>query len=296
MSPFAKRNGDDLLSDAPADLKAALASIDSIRDAALKLREVDPDGLFIAVFNRQIDLLAREMQASAATQILDSSPMGHTTKPLLAVMKGEDADRENSIGRFIHHFDNNDFFFHSAHSRDFFERVFQAKKNGLFSEVRRLLIEYPEPQTDGSVRSGPVTRERRFESVTRDDPWASRLIGFHMNVPGFNCRIIDVASFNARVQDEGFLAEHLDFGIYGKHYVYLSAQRPSDYLDRATGSFVAAKVEIERYVALFDYLWDHATDPKTTGFVDSCDDIESLFEGVQVRDVWRHGPTTPIDS
>jgi hypothetical protein len=220
-----------------------------------QIESFDASGLFNTVLKEELGSIGREMEIAAIKQSLDVTPRGHTTKPLLASMQGTSKD----LCRFVHHLDNNDFFT-SPHSRDFFERVFsRVTKDKKILEVRRLLVSYGQ--------------ESSQHELTR------RLIAFHKNVDGYDWRMIDWNVFDALAREEGYLDEHLDFGIYGDHYLYLSNQRPSDRRQVASGTFVAAQAEIKRYTDFFDFVWERLPVPNPETCEGSCATPEALFSG-----------------
>jgi hypothetical protein len=236
------------------DLASLLGGIDR---CSTQIASFDGSELFNTVFKEEVAAIAREMEIAAIKQSMDVSPRGHTTRPLLACMHGSATD----ICRFVHHLDNNSFFT-SPHSRDFFERVFAevTVEPKRITEVRRLLVSYGEESSQ--------------------DELTKRLMAFHGNVDGYDWRIIDWALFDALGREEGYLDEHLDFGIYGDHYLYLSNQRPSDRRQVASGTFVAAQAEIKRYTTFFNFVWERLPVPDSNKCEGSCASPEALFAGL----------------
>jgi len=243
-----------------SEKRASLTKLlDGISRCWDQIDSFDQSNLFNTYFEEELSATAREMEIAAIKQSLDVSPRGHTTKPLLASMDGAAGD----ICRFVHHLDNNDFFT-SPHSRDFFERVFsRVSKDKKITEVRRLLVSYGDESSE--------------HELTR------RLIAFHQNVEGYDWRMIDWNLFDALAREEGYLDEHLDFGVYGDHSLYLSNQRPSDRRRVASGSFVAATAEIKRYSEFFDFVWDRLPIPDREKCEGSCSSPEALFRGISTE-------------
>lgn len=239
--------------DASSEVHPEMArSVDTIIAAHAKIVGFERGELFSDVFVGHFSQFALEIEAAAVRQTLEVAPTAHMTRSLLACMTGEDDD----ICRFVHHFDNNDFFF-GRHSRDYFERSTDALADGRIRTIRRLFVD-----------SGSGLEDER----------SRRLIGFHKNVRGYDCRVMGTADFHAVAVDNGFPEEHLDFGVYGDKYVYVSNQRPlTTGASPPVGIFVAAAVEIKRYTDLFDDLWSKGTDQPEGFVIDPCASVQELF-------------------
>jgi len=214
--------------------------------------------LFSSVFSDHVNQLSLDIEAAAVQRQLEISPREHTTRPLLQSMVGAETD----ICFFVHHLDNNDFFFTSTHSTDFFLRVLKATESGAIHSVRRLFVSH-------------------HPAAEKADKRTPRLLEFHENVKAFDWRIIGAGQFAELARDANHYEDRLDFGIYGKRYVYVSTQRPAR--RDAAGVFFAAATEVERFTNFADTAWDNAHKDFTFGGHGPCRDATSLF---------GHGPET----
>jgi hypothetical protein len=251
---------DDLLSEFESHVAAMLAAQ---RNYAM----FEDGGLFRRFFIAQARQLAQEMDAAAGRQSLDVTPRGHTTRPLLDSLTGEPSD----VCKFVHHLDNNRFFFQSRHSIDFFLRIHTAVQKGQIKLVRRVFV-YP----DGEPHD--------FDAIW-NNPQTQRLLAFHENVEGFEWRMISAEDFSVLGLDEDIYDAHLDLGLYGGRYAYLSSQRPRSG-SQASGTFVAAKAEVARLDEFFELIWQRGATHGPTA-LGPCATVEDLF---QIDD-----HTTPTD-
>jgi len=209
--------------------------------------------LFSAVFADHISQLTLDIEAAAVQRQLEISPREHTTRPLLQSMTGADTD----VCFFVHHLDNNDFFFASTHSTDFFLRVLKATEAGAIRSVQRLFVSH-------------------HPAAEKADERSHRLMEFHENVKAFDWRVIGAVQFAELARDANHYEDRLDFGIYGERYVYVSTQRPTR--GDAAGVFLAARSEVERFTNFAATAWDNARKDFGFGGHGPCHDLTSLFE------------------
>ncbi|HEY5194646.1 MAG TPA: hypothetical protein VIJ39_12340 [Solirubrobacteraceae bacterium] len=256
-----KEGKDDLIDDLDAQ-------VDVMRVAQRAFSAFEDGFLFRRFFIGQARALAQEMEAAAGRQSLDVTPRGHTTRPLLASLTGIDSD----ICKFVHHLDNNEFFFSSRHSIDFFVRIYEAVEAEEIRQVQRVFV-YQDFTTAWS------------------DLGTQRLLAFHENVARFEWRMISTADFRALGEDEDIYDAHLDLDLYGGRYAYLSSQRPHNG-SQASGTFVAANAEVKRYEDFFELVW-HRASAETPSALGTCTSIDALFTDERRR---VHETASPVSS
>lgn len=242
--------------------------LERIRVAYKELDRFDRGKLFTSYYSELIEQLTLEVEVAAGRQSLDVTPRGNTTRPLLGSLTGEESD----CCLFVHHLDNNEFLV-SHHSRDFVERIFAALLDGNVRHVRRLFVAYGRhPLEDAASR---------------------KLAALHQNLERADFRIISVEEYEGLTHDEGFLEEHLDFGVYGTKYVYVSNQRPADRRMVASGTFIASKADVQRYTDVFESAWVKGAEVAKEDSLDpSIGSCRELFEGL---DEDRNGQSLSVD-
>lgn len=218
-----------------------------------RLEQFDRGLLFKTIFSEQLGDLARDIESATARQTLEVSPRARTTRPLLASMDGAEDDH----CRFVHHLDNNNFFFTDMHSKDFFRDIDDAVKAGKIRTVRRLFVSYD-------------------EAAEQQDLATIRLVSFHENAEDFCWCVIREEDYRDLIADEGIADGRLDFGLYGSRYVYVSSQRPHE--GGSFGSFIGAEADIARYDTFFERAWHVGRRPgHFARHLDATHDTDGVF-------------------
>jgi hypothetical protein len=195
----------------------------------------EPD-LFVYFFNKKLgDLESTLRDASSKQEIrIDETMLEVTTWLYNSSFHGRDEDIFCAI-----HFTSDNAFFFDVHARRYFSQAFQLVESGRIKGVRRILIF--------------ADAEELEEDKTR------KLIAFHQNTDGYDCRTLSRPIFERIVRD--YALHHLvkDFGIYGRSYLYKGVVNRVDEIE---GYYSRDKLEINRFIDCFQTCWETGQEPR----------------------------------
>jgi hypothetical protein len=110
-------------------------------------------------------------------------------------------------------------------------------------------------QIDEGLRKGVIKEIRALlvltDSSLRTEPQIQNLAGFYAHTKGYKYRIIDQAAYKHVREDHCLEQEYVDFGLYGRRYIY----RTISYGKETTGRFCKDTAVIDRYTKFFDIVW-----------------------------------------
>jgi hypothetical protein len=102
-----------------------------------------------------------------------------------------------------------------------------------------------------------------------------KILDYMSCTPGMDCRIILKDVFQVIAKDNGISPEYPDFGIYGKKLLFITSQ----YEPVTMGVFIKEEKQIDKYIRLFDTIWDSQSITKKNPSQNrKCITLQELFE------------------
>ncbi len=203
--------------------------LSNIREAYRKLLKSPKDGpdLFQSIFKGKISELEKSILDAAQRGELQIAPSDFaTSRIILGIFDGSASD----IIRDVYLFDDNEYFF-SVFSKQYFYNVSELVRKGKIHQVRRLLLFSTEDELH--------------------DSRSIRLMNFHAVTRGYSYKLMKMEEYQLLMRDYG-LDIPRGMTIYGTRYVYHSAMsRPNSIM----GIWSNNTSTIESYLSFFETCW-----------------------------------------
>jgi hypothetical protein len=226
--------------------EATIAGMSELKQIADGIGEVsfrEPSQLLTYMLQRKLHNLANEVSETANSLVYQLTPKLDDTRAMLDHARGENIQA-------VHYLDNDAFVTRNRHSKRFWEEVHGDLRSGNIRSVQRLMV----------LASDPDDARRQMWNMDN-----RRLIGMHLYELHYDCRIIQSRVFEEFQTQYRFHGVRLDFGLYGKRFVYVSHQLPDAEPGTgeadAVGRLVGNPERIADYARLFKVCWEEATPP-----------------------------------
>ena len=209
-------------------LDAHLTAIRKEYSALVRKRHGDDD-LFVAHYNREIRDLGSDIHKSSHLDELwvgdrHSQTVGKVMSAFLAETK--------PVHRSVWIMEPNERLFELQPDREYVSDFVKAATKRSFGGVRTLCV---------------VASEEHLKDVR-----IRAFLDFYKTTPKFECRVVLAKEYESALADDQISAEFIDFGIYGTRMIFLTAS----YEGVRKGVFVRRKAEVDKYIELFDRIWN----------------------------------------
>jgi len=185
------------------------------------------DDLFKDYFERTFSALADDLQHAAEKKELYVKDYHfQNTDRLLSAFNGD----QTGILRYVWVISKTDPLFDQKWTH-YCTQIDEGLKKGVIKEIRALLV-----VADSGLRS---------------EPQIQQIAGFYAHTKGYQYRTIDQAAYNQVQVDQCLEQQYIDFGLYGRRYIY----RTISYGEETTGRFCKDTAVIDRYTKFFDIVW-----------------------------------------